>query len=219
MATRAQPRPLRRGAMHDEGALYDILWNLKEVLNDLTTAGITLEGGAAPTGYVAATALTNLLGATSATAAEINRAADVSERAVLAGSSLSVTTALHDKKLILLDQAAGSTCTLPAASGSGAKFCFAVHTLATSNSHIIKVANATDVMRGFALNTDSDSSDAFAGFNTTNTSDTITLNRSTTGSVYIGEYFELTDIKTGFWSVMGWYAATGAPATPFSATV
>lgn len=154
-----------------------------------------------------------------ATAAELNNVADVSARAVSAGSTLTLVEATHQGKLIKLDTATGSVVTLPAATGSGAIYRFAVTVLATSNSHKIQVANSTDVLRGFMLNTDSDTSDAFTGFNTTSTSDTITLNRSTTGSVYIGEHIEIQDIKAGFFSVRGWFAATGSPATPFSAAV
>ena len=56
MATRAQNRPLRRGAMHDEGALYDALYNLVELVNAATGASMTLEGGSAPSATLAATA-------------------------------------------------------------------------------------------------------------------------------------------------------------------
>jgi hypothetical protein len=156
---------------------------------------------------------------TGATISEIDNACDISARAYAVGSALTLTEALHAERLGKLDTAAGSTVTLPAATGSGARYYFAVTVLATSNSHVIKVANATDVMRGYLLNTDSDTSDAFTGFNTTSTSDTITFNRTTTGSVYIGEYVEIQDIKAGFFSVRGWYASTGSPGTPFSAGV
>lgn len=53
-----------------------------------------------------------------------------------AGSALTVTAAMAGK-IIQLDTAAGSTCTLPAASGSGRTWRFAVTVLATSNSHKI----------------------------------------------------------------------------------
>jgi len=135
-----------------------------------------------------------------------------------AGSALTVTSAMAGK-VIQLDTATGSVCTLPAATGSGATYRFVVTVLATSNSHKIQVANSTDVLRGYVLTSDSDTSDAFAGFNTTATSDTITLNRSTTGSVYIGEAINITDVKAGFFAVDGWIGCTGTPATPFSAAV
>lgn len=157
--------------------------------------------------------------ALAATATELNRIADISARKVAAGSSLALTLAAHADKVIELDTATGSTVTLPAATGSGARYTVVVTVLATSNSHKIQVANATDVLRGTVQSIDSDTSDAVASWGTTSTSDTITLNRSTTGSVYIGETFEFVDVKTGFYSVSGFFGATGEPATPFSAAV
>lgn len=154
----------------------------------------------------------------SATAAEIDAVADVSARAVAAGATLAVTVASHAGKTIRLDTAAGSVCTLPAASGSGAVFDFVTYVLATSNSHIIKVANSTDIMVGRITVTDA-ADDSNTTFSTTATSDTITLNRTTTGSVRIGERITLRDVKTGYWSVDGTTVGTGGEATPFSATV
>ena len=122
-------------------------------------------------------------------------------------------------KVIQLEALAGTTITLPAAEGTGLEFECVVTRLATSNSHIVKVGNTTDVMRGYLMSVDTDSSDAAAPFATTSTSDTITLNRSTTGSVYIGETIRLKDVASGVWRVEGWYAATGAVATPFSSGV
>ena len=139
--------------------------------------------------------------------------------AVAAGSALTVIAASHGGRLIQLDTATGSTVTLPAATGSGLEVECVVTVLATSNSHVIKVANSTDIMVGYVINQDTDTSNAFAGFNTTSTSDTITLNRTTTGSVSIGERFKLRDVKAGFWTVEGYTTSTGSPATPFSATV
>ena len=156
--------------------------------------------------------------ATLATAVEIGRTCDVSARGIAAGSTLSVTEAAHDGKTIRLDTATGSVCTLPAASGSGARFRFATHVLATSNSHIVKVANATDIFVG-AITVIDAADDTLTTFATTSTSDTITLNRTTTGSVRIGEMIEVEDIKTGFWAVRGVLVGTGGEQTPFSATV
>jgi hypothetical protein len=123
--------------------------------------------------------------------------------------------------VVELDTAAGSTVTLPAGSSSaiGTKFRFVVKTLATSNSHIIKVANASDIMVGGITTVDTDSSDAAATFATTSTSDTITLNRSTTGSVRTGEWIDVEYVATNRWAVHGFVFVTGTPATPFSATV
>ena len=130
----------------------------------------------------------------SATGLEINRACDVSGRLVAGGSALTVTEALHDGKTILLDTAAGTTATLPAASGSGAKFRFAVSVTATSNSHIIKVANANDFMTGFINVHDQDGTTAAMYKGDGSADDTITMNRTTTGGV-IGDLIEIQDIK------------------------
>lgn len=153
------------------------------------------------------------------TAAEIDNVADLSARPVAGGSALTLTAAAHAGKTILLDTAAGTTITLPAASGTQAVYRFAVTVLATSNSHIIKVANASDIMVGAILTIDTDTSDAAASFATAATSDTITLNRSTTGSVRTGEFIEVIDAATNRFHVRGTVCVTGTPATPFSATV
>ena len=154
-----------------------------------------------------------------ATALELNRHCDVSARLVLAGSTLGVTVALHDGKIIVFDQLAGSVCTLPAATGSGAVFTFITGVLATSNSHIVKVANASGLLAGAIVAADNADGSATA-FGTAADSDTITLNRSTTGSVRIGgDRLVLTDIATNVYSVSGNTVGTGGEATPFSATV
>ena len=156
--------------------------------------------------------------AIAATAAEINRVADASARGVAAGSTLAVTEALHDGKVIKLDTATGSVCTLPAATGSGARFKFMVSVLATSNSHIVKVASASDIMQGVIAQAN-DTDGSVSAWETAADSDTITLNRTTTGSVTRGEWVELIDIAANLWLVTGLISGTGTEATPFSATV
>lgn len=154
-----------------------------------------------------------------ATAAEINQMADVSGRLVAGGSTLSATVASHNGKIIQLDTATGTVVTLPAATGSGAIFEFVVSVLATSNSHIVKVANASDTMSGYALVVDTDTAGTVTGFATAADSDTITLNRSTTGSVTLGERIRAVDLAANKWAVEVNSTNTGSGATPFSATV
>jgi hypothetical protein len=137
---------------------------------------------------------------------------------VAAGSALTVTKALHNGRTILLDTLTGSVATLPAATGSGARYRFVVSVLATSNSHVVKVANATDIFVGQAL-VAQDGGDTSVMFDTAADSDTITLNRTTTGSVIRGEVIEVEDIASGIFAVFVRVSATGSEATPFSATV
>lgn len=135
-----------------------------------------------------------------------------------AGSARTLVTSTDKSKTVKLDTAAGSTVTLPAATGSGAKFKFVITTIATSNSHIVKVANASDTMIGLAFVSD-DTSDNAVAFKASGTDDTITLNRTTTGSVALGEVIEVEDIAANLWHVTAFLKCTGTPATPFSATV
>lgn len=155
--------------------------------------------------------------AIAATPAEINSACDDSARYLDAGG----TETLDDtgnKKCVKLDTLGGSVVTLPAASGSGVSYRFIVTVKATSNSHIIKVANAADSMCGIIYSRD-DTSDNAVAFAATTGDDTVTLNRTTTGSVSVGEWLEVEDIAANLWHVRGFISNTGTPATPFSATV
>lgn len=138
---------------------------------------------------------------------------------IAAGSALTLTEKVHNGRVINLDTAAGSTVTLPASTGNGAVYTFRVSVLATSNSHVIKVANASDAMEGFVFLRDDTSDNAVAFFATAGTSDTITLNRTTTGSVVVGETITITDVALNRFLVNGFVANTGVPATPFSAAV
>ncbi len=155
-----------------------------------------------------------------ATAVELNQAADLSSKFVAAGSALTLTVAAHNGKTILLDTAAGSTVTLPAATGSGAVYKFRVSTLATSNSHKIQTSGTSEHMQGYIFAVDTDTTDSAEGFfAASGTSDTITLNRTTTGSVTLGETITITDVAATLHGVEGFISGTGDLATPFSAAV
>lgn len=138
---------------------------------------------------------------------------------IAAGSALTMTEAAHEGNIVQLDTAAGSTVTLPASTGSGKTYRFYVSVLATTNSHIIKVANASDTMLGIVWCMADTSANAQAFAAVAGTSDTITLNKTTTGSVTIGEFIEITDVATNKFMVHGFTSSTGIAVTPFSATV
>jgi len=140
-----------------------------------------------------------------------NRVVDVTT------STLTITPTDHDDKLITLNRAAGIAITLPAATGSGARYEFFVGTTVTSNNIVISVADGTDTFKGnvFAA---ADGGDTVVGFETASDSDTITLNGTTKGGV-IGDRIILVDVAANLWSVVGIFSATGSEATPFSAAV
>jgi hypothetical protein len=143
----------------------------------------------------------------------------VTGQTVAAGATLTLTAALHAGKTVLLDTAAGSVVTLPAATGTGNTYRFVIKTKATSNSHIIKVANGTDIMQGLVFTLSDDATAVPKAWAAGATDDTVTLNRTTTGSVTVGEWFEIQDIVSGVFAVRGFTQSSGTEATPFSATV
>lgn len=129
-------------------------------------------------------------------------------------ASAAITQETYNGQIINLSAAAGMTITLPAATGTNAMYRFVVSTTVTSNSYIIKVANATDVLVGKA---------SVAGatgtvFSTLTASDTLTMNGSTLGGV-AGSYVEIMDVAAGIFVVRANLLGSGTPATPFSATV
>jgi hypothetical protein len=132
-------------------------------------------------------------------------------------STLTVDKTTHSGKLITLNRAAGVTCTLPASTGSGQMYRFFVGTTVTSNNDIVKVANSSDIMVGFAIQSQ-DGGATLQMFETAATDDTITMNGTTTSGIK-GDYIELIDVATNTWFVRMTSAGTGAEATPFSATV
>lgn len=153
-----------------------------------------------------------------ATAAEINRACKVSTRVVnVTAATLTLSIASHDGKIVTLNRAAGQAVTLPAASGSGAKFKLFVGTTITSNSTTIKVANSSDIMAGNAIQA-ADAGSTANMWETGASDDTVTFNGTTTGGIK-GDTVELEDVAANVWSVRVVGSATGTEATPFSATV
>lgn len=136
--------------------------------------------------------------------------------ASITSATQTVNPKSHANRVIVLDRAAGIAVTLPAATGTGHAYNFFVKTTFTGSS-TIKVANATDVMSGYATLLQ-DAADTVASFETAATSDTITMNGSTTGGL-LGTHIHLIDVASGLWAVEMTGAATGIEATPFSATV
>lgn len=153
-----------------------------------------------------------------ATAAELNRAAKNSTRPVAAGAAtLTVTQANHDGKTILLDQATGTAVTLPAMTGSGARYRFAVTATKSGGSDVI-TATGAHLFGGMTQNTDS--ANGSSGFTTgqlanASGSTVITLNGTTTGGRK-GDWFEIEDVAASYGQVRGALNASGTEATPFS---
>lgn len=129
-------------------------------------------------------------------------------------ATLTVTADLHAGKIITLNRAGGIRATLPAATGTGNEYTFFTATTFTSNG-IIQVANATDIMQGgVSVSTDAGGVTILAAA----TSDTITMNGSTTGGIK-GSFVRIVDVASGIFMVSGFLVSSGAESTPFSAAV
>lgn len=180
----------------------------------------TDESGTAISGTELANAADGLgvaLSSLAATAAEINRSADVSARLVAAGASLTLTEASHADKIIKLDTAAGSAITLPAATGSGARFIFIVTTKPTSNQHRISVVGNDEFVGSVnILDVDGSAQAAFAALDAAD-NDQLDLNGTTKGG-QVGDWLEIVDIAADNWHVRGQCVcpAGSNPATPFT---
>lgn len=137
----------------------------------------------------------------------------------LAATTLTLTQALHDGRIIRLNHTgASSTVTLPDATGSGAVFRFIVGAVNTSN-HVVKVPDASNVIKGVVSILDNDSN-ALTAYAASGTDDTLTLNGTTTGG-QIGDWVEFVDLATDTWHICGQLLCPAGSnvADPFSATV
>lgn len=153
------------------------------------------------------------------TIAELVRAADVSARLVTHTTSpQTVAPATHEGKTTVLSLATGIAVTLPAASGSGAKYKFVIG-LANSaaNGHTIATAPTTDIFQGYALVASDNGSGADFSWPCASDTNKITLggtSQATGGSV--GDTVEIEDIAAGVWACRVTARQGGTEATPFS---
>lgn len=192
---------------------------MADALESLTVVDtVTLKiGGVA---ISASAAELNIMNGCTATGAEINRSCDKSGSVVaVTGATVSITAVTHGSRTITLDRAAGITATLPAATGSGEVYRFVLVTTVTSNSTIIEVANASDVMDGSVfLMQDNDVDGDVKLWKADAGDDTITMNGTTSGG-FKGTIITCTDVASNLWSVEARGIGSGALATVWSAAV
>lgn len=110
--------------------------------------------------------------------------------------------------VVVVNLATGSTITLPAATGTGYRYL--ITTIVDQTGDLVVAAAGTDVMQGVAM---TDMTGVL--WPTTDATDTITLNGTTTGGLK-GTRVELIDVASGIWNVLVIGEASGTEATPFS---
>lgn len=137
---------------------------------------------------------------------------------ILAGATLSLIAANSDTT-ILLNTAAGSVVTMPAALGTGNIYKFVVTTTTTSGAHKILAASSSDFLIGNAVG--STAAGATLKFSSTSASTNHSIQMPFAGTQpsggLIGDWYEFTDIAAGLWEVKGMYTAGTVATTPFSA--
>lgn len=132
-----------------------------------------------------------------------------------AGAALAVTAAMSGKT-ILLDTAAGSVATLPAATGSGRNYRFVVTATTTSGAHKILAVSVSDFLNGIVTGENAGTAKCFASAAATNHSIQMPFTGTQPSGGFIGDWFEFTDIGANLWTVRGMYQAGTTPTTPFS---
>ena len=132
-------------------------------------------------------------------------------------ANTTITEASHAGRVMVLNKADGITVTLPAATGSGNVYRFIVGTAITSNTGVIKVANASDSFVGNVIQA-ADGGSTVVGWEIAANDDTCTLDGSTKGGI-VGDRIEVIDIAANKFLVTGILSGTGTEATAFSATV
>lgn len=155
-----------------------------------------------------------------ATATELNRAADMSTRIVnCTASTLAVTEASHDGKVITLNRAAGIAVTLPTPV-AGMWFRFVVQTTFTGAASI-KSVSGSHIMIGHAImGNDSDNTTVMWQALAASTYDTINLfgTANSTGGI-AGQTIDIKALSSTVWLVEMQGDAAGTEATPFADTV
>lgn len=176
-----------------------------------------------PTGWLTpaqrkALALENL--GLTATAAELNQAADLSARVETLTADRTINSTNDDGKTFLLGEVGGDAAlavTLPTATGSGARFRFRVSVVNTSG-YTINAATNSGAFYGTIQTLDKDGT-AVTGYHAAGgtSADLITLNGTTTGGL-VGDLIEVEDLGANVWGVNGvtGVPAGSNPATPFS---
>lgn len=130
-------------------------------------------------------------------------------------AATTLTRNVHANAPIVLNSTTGRIITLPAATGTGDVYYLFVKATVSSGNHVFQVANSTDILQGAVhLTTDI----AGTSMPTSATTDTVTMNGSTTGGV-VGSWLRATDVASGFFQLEGGLVCTGTEATPFSAAV
>ncbi len=134
-----------------------------------------------------------------------------------AGGSTITLTAAKAGQVTKLDTAAGTTVTLPAATGTGNRYIMVVSVAATSNAHKILAASSSDNIIGMAFGQNANTAKVFqaASASTYHSIQMPFAGTQPSGGLQ-GDKFEFIDVGTNLWHCLGHYSAGTTPTTPFN---
>lgn len=142
----------------------------------------------------------------------------ISTESVTAAGGTETLDSTDCGQMQLLDTAAGSVVTLPAATGSGCTFRFVVTVTNTSNDHSIVVVGNDNLIGGLlSMGTTADQSDAFSCV-VADACDAVQMNGSTEGGI-AGTWIVVQDVAADTWAITGVVISTDASATMLVAGV
>jgi hypothetical protein len=165
----------------------------------------TIEG-VTPTGATG----TNLL--VFATAPTLTNPVIIGPAPVACGATCSPTAG----QLSLLNQAGGSTVTLPTSSGSGNIIRMRISVITTSAQEKVLLTTVTDAIIGTAIGENAGTAKVFVGNAGTYHSIQMPFAGSQPSGGFVGDTITCTDIAAGTWACDVNYQAGTTPTTPYS---
>lgn len=118
----------------------------------------------------------------------------------------------------LLNQAAGSTATLPTSSGSGSVYKLLITVATTSAQEKVLLTTTTDAIIGTAIGENGGTAKIFVGNASTYHSIQMPFAGTQPSGGFIGDSIICTDIAAGTWACQIVYQAGATPTTPYSAS-
>lgn len=116
-------------------------------------------------------------------------------------TTLAVNRNVHDNRPLLLNVSGGTTVTLPAATGTGAKFKFIVAT--ASNANVISATASGAFVGGYVQDDSGDSAVAGSSFMGAASGNNTYSPTTAGGGGLAGDWIEFIDIATNVWLVFG----------------